>query len=133
MAGDKLRVQRKSVLDLVRFELQTLQTRLGGQDKKKLDQHLEQLRSAESRLSAPAGAGGGAIAGYRPPTRDSVPKLGYTFKDQDNFPKIVQLQLDMAVAALATDQVAAGHPAAQPGQRRHRLPLAGGEHARTTP
>jgi Protein of unknown function (DUF1552) len=104
MAGEKIRAQRKSVLDLVRFELQALQTRLGGQDRKKLDQHLEQIRSAESRLTAPAGASGGAIAGWRPPTRDSVPKLEYTFKAQDNFPKIVQLQFDMAVAALAADK-----------------------------
>jgi hypothetical protein len=104
MAGDKLRIQRKSVLDLVRLELQTLQTRLGGQDRKKLDQHLERIRSAESRLSAPPGASSGAIAGWTPPTPGSVPKLGFTFKDQDNFPKIVQLQFDMAVAALAADR-----------------------------
>ena len=103
-AGAKLRAQRKSVLDLVRFELQTLQMRLGGQDRKKLDQHLEQLRSAESRLSAPVGKGGAAVAGWSPPTPGSVPKLGFTFKDQDNFPKIVQLQFDMAVAALASDK-----------------------------
>jgi hypothetical protein len=104
MAGDKLRARRKSVLDLVRFELQGLQTRLGGQDRKKLDQHLDQLRSAEQRLSAPVSMGSGAVPGYTPPTRDSVPKLGFTFKDQDNFPKIVQLQMDMAVSALAADR-----------------------------
>jgi hypothetical protein len=104
MAGDKLRARRKSVLDLVRFELQGLQGRLGGQDKKKLEQHLDQLRTAEARLSMPAGPSGGAVAGYSPPTKDSVPKLGFTFKDQDNFPKIVQSQYDMAVAALAADK-----------------------------
>jgi hypothetical protein len=103
-AGEKLRAQRKSVLDLVSNELKALQMRLGGQDKKKLEQHLEQLRSAELRLTMPAGAGGGAIAGWRPPTRDQVPKLEYTFKFQDNYPKIVQLQFDMAVAALASDR-----------------------------
>jgi hypothetical protein len=103
-AGEKLRANRKSVLDLVRLELQTLQSRLGGQDRKKVDQHLEQLRSAETRLSAPAGMGSGAIPGYTPPTKDQVPKLGFTFKDQDNYPKIVQLQFDMLVAALAADK-----------------------------
>jgi hypothetical protein len=104
MAGEKLRAQRKSVLDVVRFELQALQARLGGQDRKKMEHHLELLRSAETRLSMPLGAGGGAVAGYRPPTKDAVPKLEYTFKFQDNYPKIVQLQYDMAVAALATDK-----------------------------
>src|SRR6185436_13319449 len=103
-AGDKLRAQRKSVLDLVRNELQSLQMRLGGQDKKKLEQHLEQLRSAEQRLSLPAGASGGAIPGWRPPTRDQVPKMEYTFKFQDNYPKLVPLHFDMAVAALAADK-----------------------------
>jgi len=103
-AGDKLRAQRKSVLDLVRNELQTLQMRLGGQDRKKLEQHLEQLRGAELRLTAPAGAAGGAVAGWRPPTRDQVPKMEYTFKFQDNYPKLVQLHFDMAVSALASDK-----------------------------
>ncbi len=103
-AGDKLRARRKSVLDVVRFELQGLQSRLGGQDRKKLDQHLDQLRSAEARLSAPVNTGSGGVPGYRPPTKESVPKLEYTFKAQENFPKIVQLQFDMAVAALAADR-----------------------------
>jgi hypothetical protein len=103
-AGDKLRAQRKSVLDLVRHELQTLQMRLGGQDRKKLEQHLDQLRTAELRLSAPAGASGGAVPGWTPPAPGSVPKLEYTFKFQDNYPKIVQSQFDMAVAALAADK-----------------------------
>jgi hypothetical protein len=102
-AGEKLRAQRKSVLDLVSHELQSLQMRLGGQDRRKLDQHLEQLRSAELRLTMPAGAGG-AIAGWRPPTQSQVPKLEYTFKYQDNYPQLVQLQFDMAVAALASDK-----------------------------
>jgi hypothetical protein len=88
----------------VRNELQSLQMRLGGQDRKKVDQHLEQLRSAELRLSMPIGAGGGAVAGWRPPTQDQVPKMEYTFKFQDNYPKICQLQFDMAVAALASDK-----------------------------
>jgi hypothetical protein len=104
MAGEKLRARRKSVLDLVRFELQGLQGRLGGQDRKKLDQHLEQLRSAEDRLSAPLGMGSAAAPGYTPPTRDAVPKLDFTFAAQDNYPKIVQLHMDMAVGALASDR-----------------------------
>jgi hypothetical protein len=103
-AGAKLRAQRKSVLDLVRFELQGLQNRLGGQDRKKLDQHLEQLRSAETRLSMPAGKGAGAIAGWTPPTAASVPRMGVTFATQDNYPKLVPLHMDMAVAALAADK-----------------------------
>ena len=83
-AGDKLRAQRKSVLDLVSHELQSLRMRLGGQDRKKLDQHLEQVRGAELRLTAPAGASGGAVPGWRPPAPGSVPKMEYTFKFQDN-------------------------------------------------
>jgi hypothetical protein len=103
-AGDKLRAQRKSVLDVVRNELQSLQMRLGGQDRKKLDQHLEQLRSAELRLSMPLVAGGGAVPGWRPPTASQVPKMEYTFKFQDNYPKLVPLHFDMALAALASDK-----------------------------
>src|SRR5207247_10477605 len=53
---------------------------------------------------APAGAAGGAVPGWRPPAPGSVPKMEYTFKFQDNYPKLVQSHFDMAVAALASDK-----------------------------
>jgi hypothetical protein len=99
--GEKLRARRKSVLDLVNHELSALSNRLGGQDRKKMEQHLEAVRSAELRLSEPAGGNGG-IAGYKPPSADAYQKLD--FMANDNYPKVAELQLDLAVAALATDR-----------------------------
>jgi hypothetical protein len=98
--GEMLRARRRSVLDLVKGELTTLGGRLGGQDRRKLEQHLENVRTAELRLNAPVGGGG--IAGFKPPTRDSLPKLDFTAND--SFPMVGTAHLDLAVAALAADR-----------------------------
>jgi hypothetical protein len=99
--GDMLRARRRSVLDFVRQDLTALNSRLGGQDRRKLDQHLDNIRVAEMRLSAPVGGTGG-IPGYTPPTADSIPKLD--FKANDNFPVVGKAHMELLVAALASDR-----------------------------
>jgi hypothetical protein len=96
--GDRLRARRQSVLDLLRSELGALSGRLGGQDRHKLEQHLEAVRTAELRLNGPVGATGG-IPGVKPPT---IPKLD--FKANDNFPAVTNAHMDLLVAALASDR-----------------------------
>ena len=45
---------RKSVLDLVSAQTQTVRQRLGAHDRARLDQHLDSIRTIEQRLRAPA-------------------------------------------------------------------------------
>jgi hypothetical protein len=99
-AADRLRARRKSVLDLLHTELADLGGRLGGQDRRKLDQHLSAVRATELRLTSPVVSGG--IPGFMPPSQSSIPKLD--FKAYDNFPAVSRAHMDLLVAALATDR-----------------------------
>jgi hypothetical protein len=96
-AFDKLRAQRKSVIDLVRAELGALQPRLGGDDRKKVDAHLGALREMEVRMQT----AGGAMTGCAPPTApDGKLDVNSTW---ENVPALGKMQMDLAAAAIACD------------------------------
>lgn len=57
---DKLLARRKSTLDAITGQIQTLRSNVGAEAKARLDLHLESIRQIEGRLS---GGGGGQIAG----------------------------------------------------------------------
>jgi hypothetical protein len=100
----RTRTRRQSVLDAVRADLRSLSGRIGRDDRAKLDQHLEGIAGLEKRLIQPIGAnpaaGGGACR---------MPDVG-TFNDaaalalNENFPKVLEVQNKLAVAALACDR-----------------------------
>jgi hypothetical protein len=98
--AERLRNERKSVLDLVSDDLGKLKTRLGGQDRLRMEQHLEALRSIELRLSP--GTSGATGIGFKPPTKADYPKVDFLLND--NYPKIGKMHMDLAVASLASDR-----------------------------
>ncbi|MDF3070067.1 MAG: putative secreted protein [Polyangiaceae bacterium] len=57
---DKLLARRKSTLDAITGQINTLRQNVGSEAKARLDLHLESIRQIEGRLS---GGGGGQIAG----------------------------------------------------------------------
>jgi hypothetical protein len=57
---DLLKMRRQSVLDFVRRELDSFTTRLGAEDRPKVEAHQQSLRDIEKRLSAPTGGSGAA-------------------------------------------------------------------------
>jgi hypothetical protein len=92
---DAISTRRKSVLDLVHGELSGLKRDLGGEERSKLDAHLDALRSLERRLG---GAAGGAVACgtlEAPSLTDS--------RSNERFPDVGELQMDLLVAAAACD------------------------------
>ncbi len=96
--AERLRAERRSILDIVRGDLTSLQSRMSGQDRIKMDQHLEALRVTEQRLSPGTMTGGTIML----PTKDQFPKMD--FLANDNFPQIAKLHIDLLVASLATDR-----------------------------
>jgi hypothetical protein len=87
---------RKSVLDALKADAADLSLRLGSEDKHRIEQHLESVRSLERRL-APVG-GGAACAdprnpgvGVLPDTKDEAP------------PAVNKVMADMIVLALSCD------------------------------
>jgi hypothetical protein len=72
---DVTKALRKSVLDAVQLDLNSLKLKVGTADKTRLDQHLENVRSIESRLQATTtgGTGGVAQAMCSKPTKPTLP------------------------------------------------------------
>ena len=92
----KLKNRRKSVLDLVDKQYAGLAPKLGADDKKKLEQHLDAVRELEKRLDKPGTQLGGSC---------QLPDLGVAVdpKDPNNFPLVAQHFMDMTAMALACD------------------------------
>ncbi len=95
MGGDEaasaLRARRQRVVDLLVDETTSLRTRLGSEERPKLDAHLEALARVEKGLMGVAGCG----------LPDPPASLGTN--DNANFPAITTAQIDMMVTALACD------------------------------
>lgn len=101
MQAARLLAERRSVLDYVRQDLGTLMTRLPGDERTRLDRHLESLRDLERQLAPPAGTG----LVCTPPAPGG--KLDPTATP--NYPAVGKLQMDLLVAALACDQTRLAH------------------------
>ncbi|HEY4187963.1 MAG TPA: DUF1552 domain-containing protein [Polyangia bacterium] len=91
-----LRARRKSVLDAVLGQVQSVSTRLGSGDRARLDQHATALRDIETRLDAQAMPGLSCVD-------PGAPALPPNLTDNDSFPAIGKLQMDILAVALACD------------------------------
>jgi hypothetical protein len=88
---EALRARRKSVIDVVKGNLDTLHPKVGAADRIKIESHLDAVRAIEQRLDLSAVC--------------EVPMLGDQFDPyaNDNFPLVSRLQIDMMVMAMACD------------------------------
>jgi hypothetical protein len=93
-AIQKLRAERKSVLDAVMDGYGTLAPKLGASDKARMESHLAEIRDLETRLTANVGVGTACV-------KPVAPTIDY--KANDNFPAIGRAQTDLLVMALACD------------------------------
>ena len=84
--------EQRSVLDFLREDIGTLRTRMDRSDRRRLDAHLDGLRSIEQRLDA---AGAACTPPERPAQLDP--------HDIAQYPVIGRLQMDMMVLAHACD------------------------------
>ncbi len=90
--ADKQTRRRKSMLDLVRGEMNDLSQRVGAEEKRKLEQHLEALRQTERGLTEPV-ALPGCPSATAPLAMDAMANA--------NFPAVGRAQTDLMVSALA--------------------------------
>lgn len=94
-AAEAIRTQRKSIMDHVREELNVVSSRLGGESRLRLEQHLSSLREIEAALAA-----GGVTAGCGKPSLEGTRPNPSANKD---IPRISRLQINNAIAALSCD------------------------------
>jgi hypothetical protein len=97
--------RRRSILDVVKSDLDDLRARLGTTERARLDLHAESVREVETRLAA--------LATPAPPSSStpsspscSDPALAFAVDDANlydaaRFPEILRAQIDVAVLALS--------------------------------
>jgi hypothetical protein len=97
--------QRQSVLDAIKGDLSSLQMKLGGTEKVRLDNHMQFLRDIEARASGLVTPGVACDVksfnkgGFQVPANDyNYPKI---YHKPENFPLVGQLQMDLIVLALS--------------------------------
>jgi hypothetical protein len=84
----QLIADRKSVLDFVKGDIASLQTRLNGEDRARLDSHLTGIRSIEQQLTS-------TTAVCTPPIKPGA----FDGKDQAAFEPIAKVQMDLMLLA----------------------------------
>jgi hypothetical protein len=94
-ATARLQAERKSVLDAVMASYQKLGPKLGKDDKAKLDAHLANVRDLETRLTATGSLGASCM-------KPAMPTVT-SYKSNDSFPQVGQVQMDLVVMAMACD------------------------------
>lgn len=100
-ALELLRKKRKSVLDVVQNDYKAFNPKLGKDDKVRLEQHLESIRSVEQRLDATSTFGD--MCAVPDPT---LP--GGDYQNNDLFPVTGKAQMDLMVMAMACDLTRVG-------------------------
>ena len=91
-----IRKRRKSVLDAVIGDYEAFNSKLGYDDRQRLEQHLEAIREVEKRLDAVGGFGEACEL----PIIDSP---GEQYQQESNYPVTGKAQMDLLVMALACD------------------------------
>jgi hypothetical protein len=99
-AAMRLLAERKSALDYVSADLDRLSARLPGDERVRLQRHLESLRDLERQIS-PSVVSGASCAPAAPPALDP--------KAAASFPMVSQLQLAIIFMAFACDQTRIAH------------------------
>jgi hypothetical protein len=92
---DRIRKQRRSVLDTVREQFDMIKKRVGSSDRKKLEAHLAKIRDLERRLQSSKFDGEGCVVPERPADRDP--------DSESTMPEIMQAQVDLGIMAMACD------------------------------
>lgn len=107
-SAEALRLRRASVLDFVAQDLQRFTTKLGTEDRAKVQNHLEAIRELETKLSAtttPTGGttGGGAVAVGAGCAQPPLPGKPSSLTSNPNYPALVDATFSVAGAAAKCD------------------------------
>jgi hypothetical protein len=94
VSPDQIRAERRSVIDLVKQEIADASSRVGKDDRQKIEAHLEGTRSIERRLQV-----------VTPKScLIPLPSGKIDLDANENFPALIKLQTDLLVSAFACDR-----------------------------
>ncbi len=89
---DRIKAERRSVLDLVHQDLAALESKYSSADKAKIAAHLDAIRAIETRNDLAT-----------PTCEQPMQDFGFDFDANDNFPAVSRLMIDQMVMSLACD------------------------------
>lgn len=112
-ALEQARLDGKSVIDFVVRDLGSLRPKLGAEEQRKVDAHLEAIRGVEKSLTTSAAAGASCQLPAKPGALD--------YNANDNIPAVGRLQMDLLVMALACDLTRVGTIQYGRGGANHRF------------
>ncbi len=110
-------LDQRSIIDFVLGDLAALRPKLGTEEQKKVDAHLQHVREMEMKLSSTA-----VVPACRVPTRPSL-----DFMANDNIPAVGRVQMDLLVTAMACDLTRVGTIQYGRGGANHRLSWLGAD------
>jgi hypothetical protein len=131
--SDTRGARRKSILDHVDRRYQALSMRLGGDDRRRLEQHLTKLRELEASLGT-VGGGAACRAPAKVDTSNYNPRTGLSADDLGDvvdagtdaaIPKVGKFMIDMLVMALACDATAVATLQWSDTEAKHTFPWLG--------
>jgi len=97
--------RRQSILNVVKGEISDVQKRLGSEEQKKLQAHLDSISALENKLMASSGTGGGGGVVSNPNAAKACAGLAKPKDSTSTHPAIANdlLHMDILVNALACD------------------------------
>ena len=95
MSMDKLRAEKRSVLDVLKEDLADVAGKVSKDDKLKIESHTTSIREIEQRLDS----GGARMVGAIPRPDGTI-----ALDRNDNYPKLIDVMNKLVVAALAADR-----------------------------
>lgn len=110
-------LDQRSIIDFVTKDLNALKSKLGTDEQKKVDAHLQHIRDMEKKLSSTA-----VVPACTLPTR---PTLAFTAND--SIPAVGRVQMDLLVTAMACDLTRVGTIQYGRGGANHRLSWLGAD------
>ncbi len=97
-AMDRLRAEKKSMLDFVAKDLERFAEHLGSEDKSSIVSHLQGVRDIEKSLVAPS-----MLASPEVPSSIANAGQPLDFNSKALYPQLLDVQFDVAVAALRSN------------------------------
>jgi hypothetical protein len=99
MTMERIRGEKKSILDFLKGDLTDVRARLGKEDGAKVDAHMETIRDIERRLLG-GGGGGAVLTGCAPGGKPQMLDLN----SNASYPSLIPLTNKMVAAAFACDR-----------------------------
>lgn len=124
-ANPAVRLARRSVLDVVSSQARRLQSKLGANDRLRVDQHLESIRLIEQRLATPS------MACTTPPNPGEFPDRDGAFELVDEKNEAVSQLIALALACDLTRVFTLQYSTAGSGAVFWQVGIANGQHQLT--